>query len=310
MVRKWGACALLMCGIWVSGMTTDAWAVATNLNVVAGGSPVAKAKVTVTLNDGSTTEGTTDANGQLTLNVDPSTVKETVVEKDGDQRRLVGAWLPVGDSVTLDYGAMIAVAGGAGGAGLIGGSSSAVPPRQYIAGPILRFNGFGGPNWANSIKNVQGTGSFSNSTFSKLDTTNGYTAGAGIEWKWSSGWVFGANYQYLHEGIKGQDVQETFSSGGSSSTSPQKLIGGSLDSNVVAFNFGYEWDCWKVFGRTLSLGLGAGPVIGSTTFSTFNQNSTNQFVGQNTTKGATGLNTQGTLRYHIAGGFSTFLSYQ
>jgi hypothetical protein len=296
-----------MCGIFVGGMTTDAWAVATNVNLVAGGNPVARAKVKVTLNDGSTTEGTTDSQGQTVLNVDPQNVRATeVTTEDGNKRRLAGAWFPTGNVVTLDLLAMSPVTTGMGSVAPAG----AVPLGQLLGSTTLRFNAFGGFNKANDVRDVGGTGNFSNSTFSKFDTTNGYTAGAGIDWKWPTGWIFGANYQRLNQGIKGQTVQETQTSGNSSSTNPQTLTGGSLSSNVVAFIFGYEWDCWKLSGKPLSFGLGAGPVVGSTTFNTFNQTSTNQFIGQNTTKGATGYNTQATLRYPIAGGFSAFAAYQ
>jgi hypothetical protein len=299
---KWAAVALVVCGVFANGVTPDAWAVATNVNLVAGGSPVAKAKVKVTLNDGSTTEGTTDSQGQTVLNVDPQSVRETeVTTEDGNKRRLVGAWFLTGNAVMLDLQGMSPVTSSLG----AGASTGAVPLGKLIGSTTLRFYAFGGLNLANDVRDVSGTGTISNSTFSKFTTTDGFSTGAGFDWKWPTGWTFGVNYQFLQQGIKGQTVQETFTSGGFSSTSPQLLIGGSLKSNVAVFNFGYEWDCWKIAGKTLSLGLAGGPVVGSTTFSTFIQN-----MEQSTTRGASGYDAQATLRYPITDALSGFVSYQ
>jgi opacity protein-like surface antigen len=238
------------------------------------------------------------------LNVDPQNVRETeVTTEDGNKRRLGGAWFQTGSAVKLDLADMSPVESTMGS----GASSGAFSLRQWFGDSTLRFNAFGGLNLANDVRDVGETGNSSTNSLSssKLTTNNGFSTGAGVDWKLRTGWTAAVNYQYLHEGIKGQTVQETQTSGGFSTQFPQTLIGGSLNSNVVILNFGYEWDCWKVAGKTLSLGVAGGPAWGATTFNTFNQN-----VSQSTTRSASGYDAQATLRYNIAGGLSVFTAYQ
>lgn len=147
--------AIFAAGLWA----TVAYAVATNVKVVGvGGNPVAKAKVKVTLNDGSITQGITDAGGQVALNVDLQNVKETEVEtNDGERRRRAGAWFLTGDAVVLDLTTMMLVSA-ATGAGLPSMGSSFASSvfgttEVIISGGFVR--GFGGTG--GSVQNFGST---------------------------------------------------------------------------------------------------------------------------------------------------------
>jgi hypothetical protein len=204
-----------------------------------------------------------------------------------------------GETTSFRCGGYLAFGAGAAAVAMTGASSAAQPLGKLLGSTTLRFSGFGGYNMANDVGSVSGTAPpVSGNTFSKFDTTDGFTAGAGVDWVWPTGWVFGAHYQHLQQGIKGQTVTEF------PNNTPRPLIGGMTSSNVVAFNFGYEWDdCWKLAGRPVSLQLGAGPVVGTTTFTSAD----NSF---NSSRAATGYNAQATVRYPFGGGFSGFVGYQ
>ncbi|MEW6248671.1 MAG: hypothetical protein AB1555_18455 [Nitrospirota bacterium] len=133
--------AVCLVGLWA----TFAYAVATNVKVVgAGGNPMAKAKVKVTLNDGSTTRGVTDASGQVTLDVDPKNVKETEVEdENGNRRRLAGAWFLTDDTVVLNFMNMASIAAVGGAA--MGARAGWIGNTEVVFG-VGGVTSFGGGN--------------------------------------------------------------------------------------------------------------------------------------------------------------------
>ncbi len=131
--------ALCLVSLWAA----SAYAVATNVKVVgAGGTPLANVKVTVTLNDGSTTQGVTDASGQVTLDVDPKNVKETEVEdEEGHRRRLAGAWFLTDGTVVLNFMNMASIP--AVGEAAMGTQAGWISNTEVIlgVGGVTSFNG-------------------------------------------------------------------------------------------------------------------------------------------------------------------------
>ena len=144
--------------VWLVGLwATLAYAVATNVKVVgAGGSPMAKAKVTVTLNDGRTTQGVTDASGQVTLDVDPKNVNHTEVEdEEGHRRRLAGAWFLTDGTVVLNFMNMASIP--ATGEAAMGTQAGWIGNTEVILG-------FGGVTSFNGGNNGRSTSIFNDTT--------------------------------------------------------------------------------------------------------------------------------------------------
>jgi opacity protein-like surface antigen len=283
-----------MCAFVFAGgvFVTDAFAVAGKVDMSApAASSLAGTEITFDLKDGDpvTTavgpDGTFDAPAKVNKN-NVSACYRKEVTATGETKR-----------VDVDCGLFV-FGGGAAATAMASSAAGAPEGRSHI----LRISGFGGVNLANDVNDIRGTAPpTSGFGYSKFDTTNSFTAGAGIDWKMASGWVIGVHYQFLQEGIKGQTVQETALAGGPSTA--RTLVGGTTQSNVAAFNFGYEWDCWKVAGKQVSLQLGGGPVVGSTSYKSAN----GQF---DSTKAATGYNAQATVFYHLGRGFNAFAGYQ
>jgi hypothetical protein len=161
-----------------SFILTDAWAVATNVKVVSAGKPVPKAKVKVTMADGTTTQGTTDSTGQVALNVDPQSVRETeVTTEDGERRRMAGAWFMSAGSMVLDTATMAVVPGAA--AAAMAAEPSGWTSTKTRSQTNWTFDAilFGGGTTALGSGNATTTGNGLGSGSSELDSLTGPTAG-------------------------------------------------------------------------------------------------------------------------------------
>jgi opacity protein-like surface antigen len=285
--------SLFLCAIGSIGIS------ATEAFAVAGKFTSAPPGVTA-LSGGSLTlelDQPVDGKTEVTVPVNPQ--GEFATPAGVDERNVKGCRYTndKGETSSFRCGGYLAFGAGTGAAAMAGGSSAAQPLGKLLGSTTLRFSAFGGYNLANDVSDISGTGTFSGNNFSKFDTTNGFAAGAGIDWILQTGWIIGAHYQHLQQGIKGQTVIEN-------GTTPRPLIGGMTRSNVVAFNFGYIWsDCWKLGGKPVGLELGAGPVVGSTTFSSFEDSARG-------TRAATGYNARASLHYPLGHGVSGFISYQ
>jgi hypothetical protein len=221
---------------------TTAYAVATNVSLVAGGSPVANAKVKITLNDGSTTEGTTDANGRTVLDVTPQSIRETeVTTEDGQKRRRGGAWPLTGDTMVFDWAAMSPVAG-------VAAATSAPSTTEpwsladYFKSGELYGAGLIGMNVPTSLSSVQST-QLPGLQFSDLKLQNnpiyegklGYYFPPIGEKVRLGGEV---SYSFTNPNIKQQPVTATFGGSSFTDTTP----GFHTRLSTLAYHFLLRWD--------------------------------------------------------------------
>lgn len=244
---------------------TTAYAVATNVSLVAGGSPVAKAKVKVTFNDGSTTEGTTDAKGQTVLNVDPQNIRETeVTTEDGQKRRRAGAWSSTGDTMVLDWAAMTPVAGVTA-ATLATSTTEPWSLSDYFKSGELYGAGLIGMNFPTSFSSVQSTEQ-PGLQFSNLNVQNNpiYEGKLGYYCPPIWGKVrFGGelSYSFTNPNFKQQPVTATFSGSSFTDTTP----GSHVRLSTFAYHFLVRYDGlgdWSPALKHFSPYGGIGPAIG------------------------------------------------
>ncbi len=257
---------------------TDASAVAGKDVIVTAGAQLAGATIEFELNDGTTVDRQVDQQGQVELppNVNKDTVrncyrKEQTASGESKERIQCGFWLPAG------------VAAG-------GTTANARPLGEMLSGTIVRLNGFAGGSSPNDFRDVHGKNIISGFSFSDINANAGYTFGAGMQVVFPYGWYMAVNYQNFFNNFPGQTIKEN--PGGL-----RDIAGGSVQTNAAVFNFGYEWDCWKNF----RIGLGAGPIIGTTKVST---------AGSERSSQASGWNAEGTLRYYVNQRVSIYGAYQ